>query len=189
MKFYSNCRELPIHNFIEISRTGDLKFLFCDYKNVTDESITSDVQNAYLEIIDELNSFFKGSGNGKMIKEAKLRALSLRFMNISILEMIIMVSGKNEEVIELSKKMKINPDNISTYKKAVNNELRKLEKQLEIIDEEKPDNELDNWEKSLILVKENGFNFDRYNTPLIEFIYAINRLEEKAKHLETLKTK
>ena len=103
--------------------------------------------------------------------------------------MIIMVSGKNEEVIELSKKMKINPDNISTYKKAVNNELRKLEKQLEIIDEEKPDNELDNWEKSLILVKENGFNFDRYNTPLIEFIYAINRLEEKAKHLETLKTK
>lgn len=189
MKFYTNCRELPIHNFIEISRTGDLKFLFCDYKNAVDENITTDLQNTYIEIIDELNSFFKGSSNVKMIKESKLRALSLRFMNISLLEMILKVSGKTDEVVELSKKMKINLDNISTYKKAVNNELRKLEKQLEIIDEEKTDNELDNWEKSLILVKENGFNFDRYNTPVIEFIYAINRLEEKAEHIKNLKTK
>ena len=189
MKFYTNCRELPIHNFIEISRTGDLKFLFCDYKNAVDESINSDVQNAYIDIIDELNSFFKGSSNVKMIKESKLRALSLKLMNISLLEMIMMVSGKNEKVIELSKKMKINPDNISTYKKAVNNELRKLEKQIELNNEEKPENETDNWEKSLILVKENGFNFDRYNTPVIEFIYAINRLEEKAEHIKNLKTK
>lgn len=189
MKFYTNCRELPIHNFIELSRSNDLKFLFYDYKNVSDESINSDVQNAYIDIIDELNTLFKGSSNVKMIKESKLRALSLRFMNISLLEMILKVSGKTDEVIELSKKMKINLDNISTYKKAVNNELRKLEKQLEIIDEEKTDNELDNWEKSLILVKENGFNFDRYNTPVIEFIYAINRLEEKSKQLESLKRK
>lgn len=189
MNFYTNCREIPIHNFIEISRSGDLKFLFCDYKNAREEDITHDVQNAYIEIVDELNSFFKGSSNLKMINESKLRSLSLRLMNVSLLEIIVIASGKTDEVLELSKKMKINLDNISTYKKAITNELRKLEKKTEIIDEEKPDNELDNWEKSLILVKENGFNFDRYNTPVIEFIYAINRLEEKANHLKTLKTK
>ena len=91
--------------------------------------------------------------------------------------------------IRCHKSFIVNIDNISTYKKAVNNELRKLEKQIELNNEEKPENETDNWEKSLILVKENGFNFDRYNTPVIEFIYAINRLEEKSIHLKSLKTK
>ena len=189
MKFYTNCRELPIHNFIEISRTGDLKFLFYDYKNAGDESINSDVQNAYIDIIDELNTLFKGSRNEKLTKEAKLQAISIKFMNLSILEMVVTVSGKTDEALELAKKMRVNIDNISTYKKAVNNELRKLEKQLQSNNEEKPENETDNWEKSLILVKENGFNFDRYTTPIIEFIYALNRLEEKAEHIKNLKTK
>ena len=189
MKFYTNCRELPIHNFIELSRSNDLKFLFYDYKNAVDENITPDVQNAYIDIIDELNTLFKGSRNEKLTKEAKLHSLSIKFMNLSILEMVVTVSGKTDEALDLAKKMRVNIDNISTYKKAVNNELRKLEKQLESNSEEKPENETDNWEKSLILVKENGFNFDRYTTPIIEFIYALNRLEEKAEHIKNLKTK
>ncbi len=112
-------------------------------------------------------------------------------MNLQILQIIISTSGITDEVKSTARKLRIIPESINSYITGLHNELKKLEKTLEANENEENSREksADDLEKSLILVKENGFNFDRFTTPIIEFVFAMNRLEEKAKQLENIKNR
>ncbi len=184
---YNNCRELPIHNFFEISRTQDLKYLVKSGE-IPDESI---LQDKYLEIIDEYNALFSTKKNHGNINQIKKYILALKLMNLEVIELLIKDGGITEEIREISKRLRIKPDNIAVYISGVKNEIKKLEKEMQdaeaaTVNEDK--NHGDSLEKTLTLVKENGFNFDRFTTPVIEFVFAINRLEEKAKQQEKAKS-
>lgn len=183
---YNNCRELPIHNFFEISRTNDLKYLVKSGEP-SEENI---LQDRYLEIIDEYNSLFSSKKNHGNINQIKMYILALKLMNLEVIELLIKDSGITDEIKEIAKRLRIRPDRISDYITGLKNDIKKLEKEISeaekaTVGEDK--NHGDSLEKTLTLVKENGFNFDRFTTPIIEFVFAINRMEEKAKHHEKSK--
>lgn len=180
MTLYRNCRELPIHNFFEINRTNDLSYLVKSGIPPADQIL----QDRYLEIADEYNALFSSKKKGGSIAKSKLHVLQLKLMNLEIIEMVLKRSGITDEIKAIAKKLRIKPEMLSSYISGVQNDLRRLQKEMK--DEEEKggksnDNNSDSLEKTLTLVKENGFNFDRFSTPIIEFVYAINRLEEKAK--------
>lgn len=182
MGLYQNCRELPIHNFFEISRTNDFSYLVKSGRKPKEEVL----RDKYLEIVDEYNSLFSNkTKNPAMVSQSKFIAQSLKVMNLELLEIIIKTSGVTQEVRDVSRKLKIKPEKLSEFILGLKNELSRIELELQNRDSEK-DNESDihALEKSLTLVKENGFNFDRFSTPIIEFVFAINRLEEKQRHYE-----
>lgn len=184
MELYRNCRELPIHNFFEISRTNDFSYLIKS-GGITDEAV---LKKKYIEIVDEYNSLFTNKGkNPAMIFQSKYIIQALKVRNLEVIELLINTSGLTDEIKEISKKLKIKPEKISEFLAGLKNELSRLEKEMEIREMEKEnedDKDINALEKSLTLVKENGFNFDRFSTPIIEFVFAINRLEEKQKSLE-----
>lgn len=174
---YNNCRELPIHNFFEINRSNDFSYLVKSGKKPSDEVL----QEKFLDIIDEYNSLFTTKNkNVAIVNRTQIMTLELKLMNLRILEILIENKGITAEIRETAKKMRVNCEDISTHVSAITNDLKRLEAEIENEPEstEKNDNSL---EKSLTLVKENGFNFDRFTTPIIEFVFAINRLEEKNK--------
>lgn len=183
MILYNNCRELPIHNFFEISRTNDLKYLVKSGET-PEENV---LQDKYLEIVDEYNTLFSTKKSHGNINQIKMYILALRLMNMEVIELLIKKGKITDEIKEISKQLRIKPENISVYISGVKNEIKKLEKEMQdaesaTVNEDK--NHGDSLEKTLTLVKENGFNFDRFTTPVIEFVFAINRLEEKAKQQE-----
>lgn len=182
---YQNCRELPIHNFFEINRTNDFKYLVKSGKKPSDEKL----QEHWWEIMDEYNSYFADQHKSQSeINKNRLIISSLKLMNLETLKFIISTHKITDEVREIAKKLKVKIENIDSYITGLTNDIKRLEKDLQNSDneEEKDNNSL---EKMLILVKENGFNFDRFSTPIIEFIFAINRLEEKSKYYKSLKKK
>lgn len=182
---YQNCRELPIHNFFEINRTNDLKLLVKSGRKPSYEKL----QEQWIDIMDEYNSYFSDKQkNQEQIKKNRLIISTLKLMNLESLKFIISTSKITDEVLTAAKKLKIKIENIDSYITGLKNEIKKLEKELENSDneEEKDSNSL---EKMLILVKENGFSFDRFSTPIIEFVFAINRMEEKVKYYESQKKK
>lgn len=177
MIIYNNCRELPIHNFFEINRTNDLLYLVKSGE-APDASV---LQDKFLDIIDEYNSLFTGNKKPGTTNKSKFYILTLKLLNLEIVEQLIQSRGITEEVREVARKLKIKPEKLSDYITGLKSELRKLQNELEQPDENTEDISY-SLEKTLTLVKENGFNFDRFTTPVIEFVFAINRLEEKSKH-------
>ena len=183
---YNNCRELPIHNFFEISRTNDLTYLIKSGKAPKEEVL----QDKWLEIIDEYNGLFSSKKHQGTTNISKLHILNLRLMNLEIIELVIKTSGITDEIKEIAKRLRVRPDELGTYISGIKNEIKKLVLEMQKDQEgQEEKNGGESLEKTLTLVKENGFNFDRFTTPVIEFVYAINRLEEKSKQQETLNKK
>ena len=172
---YNNCRELPIHNFFEISRTNDLKHLVKSGE-IPDEEI---LQEKFIDIIDEYNGLFKNNKNPAQTVRLQLYVLTLKLSTLEVIEMIIESTGISEDVREICRKLRVKPERIKDYFTGLHNDIRKLEKQIQDQGETET-NESDILEKTLTLLKENGFNFDRFTTPIIEFAFAVNRMEEKA---------
>lgn len=188
VKFYKTCREIPIHNFFELSRTGELKYLLKNHNEVESMEDSPELQQINIDIIDEYNNLFKDKRNEGVIKKSDLLSLQIKYQNIILLNDLFISSGITDEVLELAKKIDVELENIEIHIKTLKSQIKKLENQQEKQSED-TENDSDNMEKTLSLVKENGFNFDRYSTPVIEFVYAINRLEEKAKYYESLSKK
>lgn len=174
---YENCRELPIHNFFEINRTNDFKYLVKSGKAPKEEIL----QEKWMDIIDEYNSLFNNQSKiPSVVSRSQIMTLELKLMNLRILKMIIDTQGLTESALEMAKLLRVKTKQIETYISATTNDLKRLEKEIEEEPESTEKNE-NSLEKTLTLVKENGFNFDRFTTPIIEFVFAINRLEEKNK--------
>ena len=178
---YNNCRELPIHNFFEISRSSDLNYLVKSGKPPKKEIL----HDKFIDIIDEYNGLFTTKKHQVNVNETKLYILNLKLMNLEIITSIIKSSGITDEIKEISKTLRIRPDEIGVYVSGIKNEIKKIILEMSAKNENEPSgNNGESLEKTLTLVKENGFNFDRFTTPVIEFVYAINRLEEKNKQQE-----
>lgn len=176
MILYNNCRELPIHNFFEISRNNDLKFLVKSGE-IPDEEI---LREKFIDIIDEYNGLFSKGITPLQSQRMQLFTLALKQVLLEALQAIIITTGINDDVRQICRKLRVKPEQIDDYYAGLKNDIRKLEKQIE---DQEPEqiNQSDILEKTLTLVKENGFVFDRFTTPIIEFAYAVNRMEEKAK--------
>lgn len=185
MELYNNCRELPIHNFFEISRSQDYRFLIKNGEY--NEGKTEELQQKFIEIIDEYNSYFKDKGGAvhSMFNKNKLVSLSIKLEALHILEFFISEQGITEEIKEVCESIKIPPERIKSFIFGVKNEIKKLEHKIQQEEENEIHTGSADLERTLILVKENGFQFDRYRTPIIEFVYALNRLEEKAQQMES----
>lgn len=185
MELYNNCRELPIHNFFELSRSQDYRFLV--KKGEYDETKMEELQQKFIEIIDEYNAYFKDKSGAvhSMYNKNKLVSLSIKLEALHILEFFISKQGITKEVKEICKSVKIPPEKIKSFIFGVKNEIKKIENKIQQEEENETQTESADLERTLILVKENGFQFDRYRTPIIEFVYALNRLEEKAQQMES----
>ncbi|GAB0156230.1 hypothetical protein CHRYSEOSP005_14940 [Chryseobacterium sp. Alg-005] len=185
MSLYKNCRDLPIHNFIELTRTNDLSLLIKEIEDEPEDPLV--LQEKYAEIIDEYNSYFTNkSRNPQILNQSKFILLSLQLINLKVLNELISTRGITAEIENLCKSINVDPLQIETYLVTTNNELTKLQRQLEEKEEDPSEKDENSLEKTLTLVKENGFNFDRYKTPVIEFVFAINRLEEKSRQYKKL---
>mgnify|MGYP006363182079 CR=1 FL=1 len=185
MKIYKNCRELPIHNFFELSRTGEVKYLYKDYDDVVNLEENEEINQVRIDVIDEYNSLFKDKQNLGILTKAEILSLEIYLQNLFILQDLILVSGDSDDVKSLAISMNVDIDSLEIYIKTTKSQLNKINNQQEK-ESEDSENDVDSLEKTLSLVKENGFNFDRYSTPIIEFVFAINRLEEKSEQQKTL---
>lgn len=183
---YKTCREIPIHNFFELSRTGELRYLLRDYHQEVEE--TEELNQIKIDIIDEYGALFKNQRNEGLMEKCELMNLEVKLQNLYVLQRLISISGMKPHIIDLAVNMNVEPESIDIYIKTLESQVKKLQKRIES-ESETTENYTDNLEKTLSLVKENGFNFDRFTTPIIEFVYAINRLEEKAKYYESMKKK
>lgn len=188
MQLYKTCREIPIHNFFELSRTGELKYLLKNYLEIENIEETPELSDVKINIIDEYNSLFKGKKNEEIALKAELVSLEIRLQNLLLIHDLFIISGKTPEILLLAKKADVELDEIEIYIKNTKSQIKKLENKVNS-ELENSENDTDSLEKTLSLVKENGFNFDRYTTPIIEFVFALNRLEEKAQYYESLKRK
>lgn len=186
MRYYKNCRELPIHNFFELSRTGELRYLLKDYDDAGDFQDNEDLQKANIEIIDEYNALFKNKRNESVIKNSELVALEIKLQNLLLIQSILFHSGWTEDLEKQARKTGVELADLDIHIKTIRSQLRKVQNRMKT-EAENSENESDNLEKALSLVKENGFNLDRYRTPVIEFAYALNRLEEKANYYDSKK--
>lgn len=184
MKLYKTCREIPIHNFFELSRTVDLRYLCKDYH--ADVAESEEIKQAYIDITDEYNSLFRGKQNAGMQQQAEKIKLQIQLFNLSILSLRYSESGATEHVLKMAALMNIDLSEIEVYQKTLRSQLNKIENKEKSNPAEKDE---DSLEKTLTLVKENGFNFDRFTTPVIEFVFAVNRLEEKSEYYKSLAKK
>ena len=183
---YNNCRELPIHNFFEISRSNNFEYLVKSGKPPKAEIL----QDKWLDIIDEYNGLFTTKKHKGTTNQSKLYILNLRLMNLEIIELIIKNSGITDEIKAIAKTLRVRVEELSTYVSGIKNEIKKIVLEMQSESETQDEgNNGESLEKTLTLVKENGFNFDRFTTPVIEFVYAINRLEEKNKQQENANKK
>lgn len=173
---YQNCREIPIHVFFEIVRTNNLELLVKSGDNPEQQQL----QSGWLDILDEYNALFPKQKDKSFILKSRYFVLCLQLMSLEILKEVIESSGTTPEIVESCRKMRVQPENIQSYIAGKRNELKKVHAELEREPQTEENNAADELEKTLTLLKEQGFNFDRFTTPIIEFAYALNRLEERA---------
>lgn len=176
MGLYENCRELPIHNFFELHRTKDFKYLV-----KSGRAGKKALEEKYMEIMDEYNTYFNNpQKSSSEIKQKNLVLRSLKLMSLEVLYNLIETRGITEDIRTAAKKLKIKPEKLKDYIAGLKNEITRLENEMQNSENEQ-EKDINSLEKTLILVKENGFNFDRFTTPVIEFVFAINRLDEKSR--------
>lgn len=186
---YTNCRQLPIHNFNEIILTNDLAFLLKDLKDLNDQKSQAfpkeDLEIVWQKILEEFSELTNDDSNKKMFRqkseilflEQKLNALRCIF----ILGQLDLNEDQNRQYLELRKKFKV---------KDIKKSIASTENQLRLkIDDFKRiyanETSPKSFEYNLTRIsKVLGFQINRYTTTVAEWIQYIQTAEETIKNLE-----
>lgn len=174
---YKNCRELPIHIFNEISLTNDLNLLIKENNNNYTEDQLLD---KWIDIIDEYNKL-SGSDNAYNEKISYEKNKLKLYILIAVRDLRDTVGIDNEELKLLCKDFSFRIDKIDLY---INSILKSLKTQDEL-DKLNIDKK-NNFEDILAVLNENGFNINRFITPVSEYLAYINRLKEIIKSKEKI---
>lgn len=173
-KIYRKCNELPIHNFNEISNNGDF-----DYLKINKKYFVSDIdlQNAWLEILNEFLVISKNSQTFNILnKQANIMQLEMRLRVLQSFKMCI------EDKINIQNYLleyKIKPENIDQHIGLVKNDLSKFYNEIPKGNESKKENQ---FEETIAVILENGYQINRFTTVVSEWVAILNRIELKHKN-------
>jgi len=166
---YQNCREIPIHNFNEISITGDMSFLIKEKGKHTEDEL----QDKWIDLIDEYNGYFNKE-NESLEKNKQIELLRFEYLKLIAIKNLILSNENGDEVKKILKKLNIKEDKLDRFISSCLSNLNKLSLENNI----KSDNGY-SFEESLIVLNENGFNVDRFKNTVSEYAFFINRLNKK----------
>ncbi|MXV39350.1 hypothetical protein GO491_11795 [Flavobacteriaceae bacterium Ap0902] len=166
---YKNCRELPIHNFNECME-GNFSYLV-----ISGEHSEIEIQEKWIGIIDEYNSLITKGADINISKKAEILGLHLKINLITILQELKSVESLADgEFKDLIKKYG-KPTLLAGLKNKLNRKLNELPEQ--------KDSEND-FDKTLAVLNSQGFNVDRFKTPVSEYIKMLELLDEKFKAIQ-----
>lgn len=157
---YKTCRELPIHNFNEISLTSDLTYLVKDGTKYSIEQL----QDAWLDILSE---FILINPNQLLKYEESLKQdLFLMISKIKVLENII---NNNLYTSTILNKLNIKKERVKKEYNKLRHKIAVLTSKLK--GEEKAKKELNSFEKTLaVMTKFYGAKMDRKTTTVSEWL-------------------
>lgn len=164
---FQNCRELPIHNFNECVM-GNLYYLIKNGEHYDDE-----IEAKWVDILDEYSEL-TASGN-LIAKKIQMVAINLEIEKMRLLMAIDSPTKQQKEIIKRYLN-KYRSKDIPKLITSLSNKLKRLIK--EMPEEHKDSYSLD---KSIAMMKANGFQIDRFTTPVSEYLEMINVLKERAK--------
>lgn len=186
---YSNCRYLPIHNFNEVTITGDLTFLIQERELLQKEEIIKKYPKEVLESkwLEILNEYENITQNKKTEYLYKLKAEVIYLQNrVIYLSLILESLQEGYDVTNI-----INPEKTEDIKLLLASAKNNLNTKLRQLESETIENKAgkQDFEKALAIVKGNGYLIDRFTLPVSEWVEILNNLEKKAKEIEKMSKK
>ncbi len=168
---YQSARELPIHYYNEVIITQDFTHLVIDVDREYDEGYLAlawlNINNEFLEIIEDKESIISFK------KKAEIMYLYLK------LEVLLTISEfptnylQKEEVKKLLKSYKVR--NLKTAIAVTQNKIAFISKELE----RGVSNEKWDFEGTLAMLNEAGYNINRKSTMLSEFGAILKRIKKR----------
>lgn len=170
--FYK-CSELPIHNYNEVDSFGDFNFL---KKNPNDKVSENDLHECWLGILDELIQISKNATAKNLIRK-KINFISL-IRKLNVFEALKTCIDLKIDVEQTLKLYRIRKEDIDKHIGITKNKLNDL-----LPNENQTSNEktANNFELSIVVLTEHGYNVDRFKMTVTTWAIALNRIEEKAK--------
>jgi len=177
---YENCRTLTIHNFNEITITGNLKFLIIEGEHTEDE-----LKDKWQEIIGEYETLAKDQ---KVMNLYRLRG-EINYLEkyLKYLQLAEEAHINGKDVKELIKPAL--PQQLHALISSTSNKLRKLVKEFADEEQRKIEHNPQVFEEAIASAKGNGYLIDRYTLPVSEWIAITRQLEQRAKELDKLSRK
>lgn len=173
-KLYRKCNELPIHNFNEISNNGNFNYLKINKKDFVSDL---DLQNAWLEILNEYLVISKNSQTFNMLNnQANTMQLEMR---LRVLQSFKMCIENKIDIQNYLLEYKIKPENIDQHIGLVKNDLSKFYNEMPKENESKKENQ---FEETIAIILENGYQINRFTTVVSEWVAILNRIELKYKN-------
>lgn len=175
---YENCRTLPIHNFNEITLTGNLSFLIID----KGEHSEDELQQHWQEIIQEYETLAKDQ---KVISLYRIKGEIIYLKNnLYYLELAEVLHDNDVDVTEMIKP--VSPDQLHALVSSTRNKLNLRMKQYETEEKQDIEHSPQAFEEAVAAAKGNGYLIDRYTLPVSEWIAITRQLEQRAKEYEKL---
>lgn len=171
---FLKCSELPIHNFNEVASNGDFSYL---KKNRTDEVSNTDLEMAWIGILDE---YFRISSNNQALALLKKKC-SLIYLEkkLQVIESLKICTSLGIDVADKLKQYNINPSNIEQHIAIIKNDIAKVFHQIPKEEEVKKDNQ--NFNRTIAIVLKNGYHINRHTTVVSEWVQILNIIEQTNK--------
>ena len=189
---YSNCRELPIHNFNECESYRDYKYLIKDEKKHSDEELYAkwgEIYQEYLELLDndEVRAYYRdkmdvylAKSKVKQLENLKTAIELLRYLDKDKREQIketISVISKKMRVTDVNQALEIFSGRLKTKLDDFNRSYNKKDSGL-TIDDMIP-----------VLIKQ-GYPINRNTTTVSEYCKILNAIQKdnkKRQHINSIK--
>ena len=172
-KLYTRCNELCIHNFNEIATNSDFDYLKI---NKLDQVSDTEIELAWLGILDE---YFRLSKNALAINQLKKKT-SLLFLSkkLQVFQAMQICIDKGIDVSKELKEYRTDKTRLPIHTGMISNDINRIEK---TIPKEESQTDENNFEMTLAMVIENGFQINRHTTMLSEWIAILHRIEQRQK--------
>jgi len=181
-RMYKTCRELPLWNFVEISETGDLKYLL---ESNNEKASNALLKETYDNILDE---YYRLSKDDKFNKRNKLKHEIIYFTNkvdglCSLYNILVvgvdLVESDKELAIDLCNRYRTKFD-LESLDRSISGAKNKLALKQTEYDRGKVDEKADFDESFVIVQKEYGMQIDKRKTSVSEWVSIVNRIKAKA---------
>lgn len=170
---YYKCSELPIHFYNEVDAYGDFNYL---KKNQNDKVNENDLHECWLGILDELIQISKNATAKNLIRK-KIIFISL-IRKLNVFEALKTCIDLKIEVAETLKFYRIKKEDIDKHIGLLKNKLNDL---LPKENDSESKKTAENFEVSIVVLTEHGYNVDRFKMTVTTWAIALNRIEEKSK--------
>jgi FtsZ-binding cell division protein ZapB len=172
-KLYRKCSELSIHAYNEIDTYGNYEYLKA---NQSDEVSDEELQLAWLDIVDEVIHLSNNSTMRYSV-ERKVKLIAL-IRKMRVYQSIKYCLDLGVEVTQTLKDYRLKAEIINTNIALLQMEIDKLTPKKEVLQSKKDSKD---FEMSIVVLMENGYQVDRFKMSVATWILALNRIEEKHK--------